>query len=150
MSVPKIGQSAIDFEAVDQDGKKIRLGDFEGKVVALYFYPKDNNPGCTAEACSFRDDSDELEAAGIKVLGVSADSVESHKRFEKKHNLNLTLIADKSREIIEAYGVKGQFGTARRVTYLIDRDGVIKHVWFKVHASGHSREVLEKVKELGL
>ena len=128
----------------------MRLSDFRGKTVVLYFYPKDNTPGCTAEACSFRDDSSDLEKAGVKVLGISADGVKSHKRFEQKYGLNFTLLADASKEIIERYGAKGKFGTARRVTYLIDRDGVIRHIWSKVHAVGHSKEVLEKVKELDL
>jgi len=150
MAELKAGEPAIDFETVDQNGNKVRLSNFKGKTVVLYFYPKDNTPGCTAEACSFRDDIGELEAAGVKVLGVSTDDAESHKKFEKKHNLNFTLLADKTKEITLAYGVKGSFGTAKRVTYLIDKDGIIRHVWPKVHASGHSSEVLQKVKELGL
>ena len=116
----KVGQMSIDFETVDQDSNKVRLSDLRGKTVVLYFYPKDNTPGCTAEACSFRDDSSDLEKAGVKVLGISADGVKSHKRFEQKYGLNFTLLADASKEIIERYGAKGKFGTARRVTYLID------------------------------
>ncbi len=145
-----LGTQASDFIAIDQDGNKVKLSDFRGKAVALYFYPKDDTPGCTAEACSFRDDMVDVQASGIKVLGVSSDSAESHKRFERKHKLNFTLVADPDREIIKAYGVKGPFGVARRVTFLIDKDGVIRHVWPKVSPKDHSKEVIAKVKELGL
>ncbi len=93
---------------------------------------------------------DQIAEAGIKVLGVSADGVDSHKKFEKKYDLNFTLVADPGRNIIDEYGVRGAFGTARRVTFLIDPDGKIRHVWQKVSPRGHSAEVLEKVKELGL
>ena len=144
------GSQAPDFESVDQNGNKVRLSGFRGKTVVLYFYPKDNTPGCTAEACSFRDDMEPIADAGIKVLGVSADGVDSHKKFEKKYNLNFTLVADPGRNIIDEYGVRGAFGTARRVTFLIDREGRIRHIWPKVSPRGHSAEVLEKVKELGL
>jgi peroxiredoxin Q/BCP len=145
-----IGSEAPDFESVDQNGNKVRLSGFRGKTVVLYFYPKDNTPGCTAEACSFRDDMDSIAEAGIKVLGVSADGVDSHKKFEKKHGLNFTLVADPGRDIIDMYGVRGTFGAAHRVTFLIDHDGRIRHIWPRVRPRGHSAEVLEKVKELGL
>lgn len=145
-----IGIQAPDFDSVDQDGKNVSLGDFRGKTVALYFYPKDNTPGCTVEACSFRDDMDDVLAAGIKVLGVSSDDSGSHKNFERRNKLNFTLVADPDRKIIEAYGVKGPFSTARRVTFLIDKEGVIRHIWPRVSPKGHSREVIEKTKELGL
>lgn len=144
------GSQAPDFESVDQNGNKVRLSDFRGKTVVLYFYPKDNTPGCTAEACAFRDDMEPIAEAGIKVLGVSADGVDSHKRFEKKYNLNFTLVADAGRNIIDEYGVRGAFGTARRATFLIDHEGKIRYIWPKVSPRGHSAEVLGKVKELGL
>jgi len=150
MQALEVGSKAPDFESVDQEGNKVRLSDYRGKTVALYFYPKDNTPGCTVEACSFRDDRVDLEEAGIKVLGVSADSKDSHKRFEKKYNLNFTLVADSEKRIIESYDVKGPFGTARRMTFLIDKDGIIRHIWSKVSPKGHSIEVLEKAKELKL
>ena len=145
-----VGSQAPDFESTDQNGNKVRLSDYRGKTVVLYFYPKDNTPGCTAEACSFRDDMEPIAEAGIKVLGVSADGVDSHKNFEKKYNLNFTLVADPGKIIIDEYGVRGAFGTSRRVTFLIDHEGKIRHVWPKVRPRGHSGEVLEKVKELGL
>jgi len=150
MSELKVGTPAVDFEALDQNGSTVRLSDFRGKTVVLYFYPKDNTPGCTAEACSFRDDMGILEKAGIKVLGVSTDGQESHKRFERKYELNFTLVADPEKKIVNAYGVKGAFGTARRVTYLIDGEGMIRHIWPKVSPRAHSVEALEKAKELGL
>lgn len=150
MEMPQVGSKAPDFGAVDQDGNKVKLSDFRGKTVALYFYPKDDTPGCTAEACSFRDDMEIVQEAGIKVIGVSADGMESHKKFEKKYGLNFTLVADPDKTIIEAYGVKGVFGVARRVTFLVDRHGIIRHVWSKVSPKGHSREVLEKAKELAI
>jgi peroxiredoxin Q/BCP len=146
----KAGSQAPDFESVDQNGRKVCLSDFRGKTIALYFYPKDNTPGCTMEACSFRDDEELLAEAGVTVLGVSADGVDSHKKFEKKHNLNFTLVADPDKRIIDAYGVKGAFGTARRVTFLIDGEGKVRHVWPRVSPGGHSADVLHKVRELGL
>jgi len=145
-----VGSQAPDFDSVDQDGNRVRLSDFQGKTIVLYFYPKDNTPGCTAEACSFRDDMELIAEAGIKVLGVSADGVDSHKKFERKYGLNFTLVADPQKKIIDAYGVGGSFGTARRVTFLIDHEGKIRHIWPKVSPKGHSAEVLEKVKEIGL
>lgn len=150
MEMPKVGSKAPDFGAVDQDGNEVKLSDFRGKTVALYFYPKDDTPGCTAEACSFRDDMEIVQEAGIKVIGVSADGMESHKKFEKKYGLNFSLVADPDKTIIEAYGVKGVFGVARRVTFLIDKDGMIRHIWPKVNPKEHSREVLEKAKELAI
>ena len=150
MAELNVGSQAPDFDSVDQDGNRVRLSDFQGKTIVLYFYPKDNTPGCTAEACSFRDDMELIAEAGIKVLGVSADGVDSHKKFERKYGLNFTLVADPQKKIIDAYGVGGSFGTARRVTFLIDHEGKIRHIWPKVSPKGHSAEVLEKVKEIGL
>ncbi len=145
-----IGAQAPDFDSTDQDGNRVKLSNFRGKTMVLYFYPRDDTPGCTAEACSFRDDMGDVEASGIKVLGVSSDSTESHKRFERKYKLNFTLVADPDRTIIETYGVKGPFGVARRVTFLIDREGMIRYVWPKVNPKEHSKEVIAKAKELGI
>jgi peroxiredoxin Q/BCP len=149
--MPKVGDKAPDFEAETYGGKKIKLSDFtKNKTVALYFYPKDNTPGCTKEACSMRDGMKELEKLGIQVLGVSVDSVKSHEGFRDKYNLNFPLVSDKSKNIVKTYGVESDFGSARRITFLIDMTGTIRHVWEKVNTASHSDEVIGKVKELGL
>lgn len=144
-----IGDVAPDFSSVDQDGKPVNLGDFRGKPVVLYFYPKDNTPGCTTEACNFRDNNELYEKAGVKVLGVSVDSQKSHKSFVDKYNLNFTLVADDGKNIAESYGVLGG-KTASRVTYLIDREGRIAFVYPKVSPKEHAVEVMSKLNELGL
>ncbi len=149
--MPKVGDKAPDIEAETYGGEKIKLSDYEGKsIVALYFYPKDNTPGCTKEACSMRDGMEDLKEMGVQVLGVSTDGVKAHENFRNKYDLNFPLLSDKSKEIIQAYGVKSAFGSAKRVTFLIDKSGVIQHVWTKVKTSSHSDEVKEKVQELGL
>ncbi len=149
--MPKIGDKAPGFEAETYGGEKIKLSDYEGKsIVALYFYPKDNTPGCTKEACSMRDGMDELEKLGIQVLGVSTDGIVAHENFRNKYDLNFPLLSDKSKDIITAYGVESDYGSARRITFLIDKSGIIQHVWNKVSTASHSDEVREKVVELGL
>jgi peroxiredoxin Q/BCP len=147
----KVGDHAPKLEAESFGGEKIDLGDYKNKkIVALYFYPKDNTPTCTKEACSIRDGSKDFEKLGIQVLGVSTDSVKSHENFKKKHNLNFPLVSDKSKEIIKAYGVESAFGSARRETFLIDKSGKIRHIWEKVDAADHAQQVLDKVRELKL
>lgn len=146
----KIGTEAPDFESVDQDGKRVRLSEYRGKPVVLYFYPKDDTPGCTAEACNFRDNFNLFKDNGITVLGVSVDSPSSHKKFQQKYNLNFTLVSDKEKDIVTKYGVKGMHGTAKRVTYIIDRDGKIAHVYEHVSPKEHGAEVFQKMKELKL
>lgn len=149
--MPKSGDKAPDFEAETYEGKKVKLSDFKNKkTVALYFYPKDNTPGCTKEACSMRDGMKELEKLGIQVLGVSTDSVKSHEGFRDKYNLNFPLLSDKSKNIVTAYGVESDYGSAKRATFLIDKTGTIRHIWEKVNTAGHSDEVINKIKELGL
>ncbi|MGB2693441.1 MAG: peroxiredoxin [Thermodesulfobacteriota bacterium] len=149
--IPKVGDQAPGFEAETYGGEKINLNDYKGKsTVALYFYPKDNTPGCTKEACSLRDGMDELQELGVQVLGVSTDGVKAHENFRNKFELNFPLLSDKSKDIITAYGVESEYGSARRITFLIDKSAVIRHVWMKVKTASHSDEVLEKVKELGL
>lgn len=145
----KVGEAAPDFNSVDQDGQQIKLGDFKGKPVVLYFYPRDDTPGCTAEACNFRDNNELYQKKGVKVLGVSVDSQKSHKKFVDKYNLNFTLVADDGKKIAESYGVLGG-NTASRVTYLIDREGKIAHVYPKVSPKEHAVEVMSKLNELGL
>ena len=144
-----VGEKAPDFESVDQEGKKIKLSHFKGSPVVLYFYPKDNTPGCTAEACNFRDNLESLQSHGIKVLGVSVDDEKSHKKFQEKYNLNFPLVVDDKKSITESYKAKGMFG-AKRITYIIDGDGKIAFVYPKVKPNGHAVEVLEKIKELKL
>ncbi len=149
--IPKVGDQAPGFEAETYGGEKIKLSDYKGKsTVALYCYPKDNTPGCTKEACSLRDGMDELQKLGVQVLGVSTDGVKSHEGFRNKFELNFPLLSDKSKDIITAYGVESEYGSARRVTFLIDKSGVIRHVWMKVKTASHCDEVVEKVIERGL
>lgn len=149
--IPKAGDKAPEFEAETYGGEKIKLSDYRGKsTVALYFYPKDNTPGCTKEACSMRDGMNDLTELGVQVLGVSTDGVKAHENFRNKFDLNFPLLSDKSKDIITAYGVESDYGSARRITFLIDKTGEIKHVWMKVKTSNHSEEVIDKVKELGL
>jgi len=147
----EVGNQAPDFEAETYGAEKVRLSDFYSKgTVALYFYPRDNTPGCTKEACSLRDAEEELISLGVQVLGVSTDGVKSHENFRNKFSLNFPLLSDKSREIVDLYGIKSKFDTARRVTFLIEKGGRIAHIWKKVKTSSHAEEVTEKVRELGL
>lgn len=145
----KEGMQAPDFTSVDQMGRQVSLSQYKGHPVVVYFYPKDDTPGCTTEACNFRDNNTEFEKKGIKVLGVSVDSTQSHKKFQEKYGLNFTLVADNSKEISEKYGVLGG-STARRVTFIIGKDGKIAHVYPKVTPKDHATEVLSKMHELGL
>ncbi len=146
----KIGDKAPVFEALDQNGNKVKLSDFKGKNIVLYFYPKDDTPGCTIEAYAFRDDLQMFEKVKAKVIGVSIDDVKSHKRFAEKHNLNFTLLADDKKQICKKYGVLNIFGKANRSTFLIDKKGIIRHIFPKVKPSDHSKEVMDKLKELKL
>jgi len=145
----EIGSEAPDFELKNQFNQSVRLSDYRGKVIVLYFYPKDNTPGCTTEACDFRDSMEMLTKYGIAVLGVSADSVESHRRFYIKYKLNFNILSDPNREVISKYGTNGPRGT-RRITYIIDKNGKVAYIFERVKPKGHAREVLEKVKELNL
>ena len=148
----KVGNDAPDFEADTDKSKKIKLSAFKGKsTVVLYFYPKDNTPGCTKEACSFKDNMERLKSYNISVLGVSTDSVASHQRFRDKYELNFPLISDNSKSIARAYGVlPAGKKTAQRATFLIDKEGIIRHIWPKVKVAGHVDEILNKIQELGL
>jgi peroxiredoxin Q/BCP len=147
------GQKAPDFSANDQNGKTISLSDLAGKNIILYFYPKDDTPGCTAEACSFRDNYESLLAEGIEVLGVSTDDEKSHLKFIGKHNLPFSLIADTEKKIVEAYGVwveknmygKKYMGVARK-TFVIDKNGMILKIIEKVDTKNSSAQVLEALK----
>ncbi len=145
----KEGERAPDFSLADADGRTVRLSDFRGSVVVLYFYPRDDTPGCTKEACSFRDTHDAILARKAVVLGVSADTVQSHGKFRDKYGLPFTLLADPERAAIEAYGVwveKKMYGKTvhgvQRSTFVIGPDGVVLRVFPKVNPEGHAEEVL--------
>ena len=145
----KEGDKAPDFSANTSGGGKISLADFKGKNVILYFYPNDDTPGCTKEACAFRDNFSEFKKRGAVVLGVSPDSVKSHDKFVEKFKLPFTLLADEDKKIVEAYGVWGEksfmgrkYMGAHRVTFLIGPDGKIKKIWPEVKPDEHAREVL--------
>ena len=147
---PKAGERAPDFEARGQNGQTVALASFRGRPVVLYFYPKDDTPGCTAEACSFRDSMSVLRDRGVVVLGVSVDSEESQAGFASKYKLNFTLLSDAKKSIVRAYGVESPFGTAKRATYIIGPDGTIKYVFPHVSTKTHGDDVLKKLEELGL
>jgi peroxiredoxin Q/BCP len=145
----KEGDKAPEFTAPTNDGGRVSLADFKGKNVVLYFYPKDDTPGCTKEACAFRDHLGALRRKGAEVLGVSVDSAKSHDKFAKKHKLPFALVADEDKKIVQAYGVWGEkhfmgrkyLGT-HRVTFWIGPDGRIKKIWPKVKPEEHAEEVL--------
>jgi len=144
------GMKAPAFEARDQSGALVRLADFQGKAnVVLYFYPKDGTPGCTAEACSLRDGFSAIQATGAVILGVSADTRESHRAFAGKYHLPFSLLADPDRTMIKAYGVRMPvLGWAKRVTFLIDRQGIVRKVIRDARTRDHDRQVLELLKAL--
>jgi len=144
------GQKAPAFEGVDQDGNTIKLSDYAGKKVVLYFYPKDDTPGCTAQACNLRDNDDALKAAGYQVIGVSADTVAKHHKFITKYDLTFPLIADTEKEIIQAFGVWGpkkfmgkEYDGIHRTTFVINEEGVIEKVIKKVKTKDHTAQILE-------
>ncbi|OBQ28652.1 MAG: alkyl hydroperoxide reductase [Aphanizomenon flos-aquae MDT14a] len=139
-----VGTDAPAFTTKDTNGNTVSLSDFAGKTVVLYFYPKDDTPGCTKQACSFRDAQSEYTSKGIVVLGVSADDEAGHQAFTKKYNLNFPLLADTNKSIITAYDVDGG-GYAKRVTYIIDGNGKIIDVDASVNTSTHASDVLAKL-----
>lgn len=153
MTIEK-GQLAPDFELPASDGKLVKLSDYRGKHVVLYFYPKDMTPGCTTEACDFRDQHKNFEELDAVVLGVSPDPVSRHEKFIEKYCLPFTLLADEEHEVAEQYGVwklKKNFGKEymgiERSTFIIDKDGKVARVWDKVKVSGHVEEALQFIKE---
>jgi len=139
-----VGTNAPHFTVKDTNGKTVSLSDFQGKTVVLYFYPKDDTPGCTKQACSFRDASDNYKRNDVVVLGVSADDERSHQAFTAKYNLNFPLLADTDQQLIKAYDVDGG-GYAKRVTYVIDGDGIITHVDGSVNTATHANDVLAQL-----
>jgi thioredoxin-dependent peroxiredoxin len=147
-------QPAPDFVLKDENGTERSLADYRGKPVILYFYPKDDTPGCTTEACNFRDDYSAYEDAGVVILGVSPDSPKSHTKFKAKYNLPFTLLADEDHQVAEKYGVWGpkkymgrEYEGINRTTFLIDADGNVKRVFENVKPADHSAEVLEALEQ---
>ncbi len=150
MAELKVGDKAPQFTLPSGDGKNVSLKEFRGKKVVLYFYPKDDTPGCTSEACSFRDNLGRVKRKGAVVLGISADSVESHKKFIKKYDLPFSLLSDESKEILKAYDVWKQksfmgrkFMGIERTTFIIDEEGNILRIFSKVKVEGHTDDVLD-------
>ena len=155
MDIPKAGATAPEFALQDQDGKEHSLSEYKGKWVLIYFYPKDDTSGCTIEACTIRDQFKDFTKIGAVVLGVSTDSVASHKRFAHSYNLPFTLLADVNKEVVGVYGVFGEkkfmgrtyMGT-NRMSFLIDPEGKIAKVYEKVKTLTHAAEVIADLKAL--
>ena len=154
--VPDFSLPAIGGDDVVKNGQ-VQLSALRNRVVVLYFYPKDDTPGCTAEACSFRDANHEMQKRGIVVLGISADDLASHQKFAEKYGLPFPLLADTDTTVSQLYGVwkeKNMYGRkymgVNRETFLIDKDGIVRKIWHKVKAAEHAQEVLEAIESLGL
>jgi len=149
--VPQAGQPAPGFTLSDQNGKAHALSEYAGRWVVLYFYPKDDTPGCTQEACSFRDDLNALSKMGAQVVGVSVDDTDSHAEFAKKYHLPFPLLADKDGQVAARYGALLNLGLlrfAKRYTFLVDPQGKIAKVYLKVETSRHSKEIIDDLKRL--
>jgi len=149
------GRKAPDFTLADDAGNKVKLSSLRGSPVVLYFYPRDDTPGCTKEACGFRDAKSKLTRAGVKVLGVSPDTVASHAKFREKFSLNFPLLADPEHKVAEKYGAwreKTRFGKTsmgiQRSTFIIDAEGVVRKVWKSAKPEGHDEQVLAALEEL--
>ena len=149
--MPETGDRAPDFEGMTQTGESVRLSDYRGKKVALYFYPKDGTPGCTKQACNLRDEHEHLGRQDIAVIGVSSDDVDSHKEFADQHDLPFPLVADPDRTILEMYGVWGEknlYGrrsmATTRTTFLIDEEGIVRHVIKRPRVKVHAKEISAK------
>jgi len=152
MSKLNIGDKAPDFEGLNQDGKKVSLKDFSGKKLILYFYPKDNTPGCTAESCNLNDNYNSWVEKGFDVLGVSPDSQKSHQNFKNKFNLKFDLIADTEKEILPKYGAWGEksmygkkYMGVLRSTFVIDENGVIEEIFEKVKTKDHANQIIKSL-----
>ncbi|MBI1379474.1 MAG: thioredoxin-dependent thiol peroxidase [Planctomycetaceae bacterium] len=150
------GEKAPDFNLASDSGEKVKLSSLKGKPVVVYFYPRDDTPGCTKEACNFRDESKKLKAHGAVVLGLSPDDVASHQKFKAKYNLDFALLADKDHLVAEKYGAwreKNMYGKksmgVQRSTFLIGPDGKVAKSWKKVKVDGHVDQVLAALAELG-
>jgi len=150
MNLLNVGDKVPEFEGVDQNNAAISSDDYAGGRWVIYFYPKDNTPGCTAQACSLRDGYNNLLAKGIKVIGVSADSVKSHDKFASKFDLSFPLLADENKEVIEKFGVWGpkkfmgrEYEGIHRVSFVIDENGIVEHVIQKPKTKDHANEILQ-------
>lgn len=149
--LPKVGEAAPDFNLSDQNGEAHQLKDYAGKWLVLYFYPKDDTPGCTQEACAFRDDLSKLTKLGAQVVGISVDDGASHAEFAKKYHLPFPLLADSKGEVAAKYGALMDmvvFKIAKRYTFLIDPQGKVAKVYLKVETSRHSTEIIDDLKQL--
>jgi peroxiredoxin Q/BCP len=152
MTILKAGDKAPDFSGINQDGKEIRLSDFAGKKLILYFYPKDDTPGCIAESCNLNDNYDLWLEKGFEVVGVSPDSVESHQKFRDKYGLKFNLIADTEKKILQAYGAWGEksmygkkYMGVLRSTFVIDENGVVQEVFEKVKTKDHTNQIFKSI-----
>jgi thioredoxin-dependent peroxiredoxin len=150
------GNKAPAFSLPDQDGKKVALKDFKGAPVVIYFYPADDTPGCTKEACQFNENLTTFNRAGVKVLGISPDGAIKHQRFKEKYGLKFPLLSDPEHTVMESYGAWGEktmYGKKTtgviRSTFLIDPKGVVQRAWYNVRADGHAAKVLEEIKGAG-
>ena len=147
----KPGDKAPSFSADTQDGKKVSLSDFKGKKnLALFFYVRDNTPGCTREARALRDATAEFEKRDTEIIGVSTNSAESHERFATNNELEFPLLADVEKKVAKDFGVLKTTGMAERATFLIDKEGSVRHVWPTVSITGHAADIVGKIDELGL
>jgi peroxiredoxin Q/BCP len=154
MAKLEAGDKAPAFTLTDTDGNKVSLKDHAGHKVVVYFYPKDDTPGCTKEACQFSDNLSQFKGLGVPVLGISADSAASHAKFRDKYNLTITLLSDPDRKVMEAYGAYGEkmmYGKKTvgviRSTFLIDEKGKVARAWYSVKADGHAAKVLEELQK---
>ena len=148
----QVGESAPNFSLPSSSGETVKLNAFKGQKVVIFFYPKDDTPGCTIEACEFRDRSDEISAQGTKILGISPDNLESHDRFISKFNLNFELLADENNTVATDYGSWGEknmYGKVtigmKRMTFLVDEEGNIEKIWGKVTPEGHAQQIIDAI-----
>ena len=150
--IVEVGAKAPDFDVPNQYGKNVKLDDFTGKWLVIYFYPRDDTPGCTIEACEFRDRSDEISAKATKILGISPDNLESHDKFINKFDLNFELLADEDNTVATSYGAWGEknmYGKVtigmKRMTFLIDEKGCVAKIWGKVKPEGHAQQIIDAI-----
>ena len=143
----KEGDAFPDFRLKADDGMEVSLSDLKGKMSVVYFYPKDDTPGCTKEACSFRDNINSFKSLGIPVFGISVDNIESHKKFKSKYSIPFILLSDSDKKVVTKLGIKSMFGAASRVTFILDENGKILRVYPKVSPDKHAEEILTFLKK---